>query len=150
MQKAEKFICISYPKIDFLIPGEFVISAVSISDFDSSMMKGQTTGIFDFDEIASLFAQLPREANIKTMMILKGDDDIPVSVVTAQECKVCAVSLDEFSLFPDFYAEYLKKIGLLACVFENKRIKLLIDIKKVMESVHKSSPDTDECIGGDV
>lgn len=148
MHQAEKFICVSYPKIDFLIPGEIVISAVSISDLDPSMLQDQTTGIFDFDRIASLFAQLPREANIKTMMILKGDDDIPVSVVTAQECKVCSVNLNEFSLFPDFYSECLKKVGLLACIFENKRIKLLIDIKKVMESVHKSSPDTDEFFGG--
>ncbi|MCR4939207.1 MAG: hypothetical protein K5930_03740 [Treponemataceae bacterium] len=140
MHRSENFICISYPKIDFLIPGEYVISAVSISDLDSSMLHDETSGIFDFDEIAAIFAQLPREANVKTMIMLKGEDDMPLSVVTAQECKVCSISLNDFSLFPELYAERLKKNGLLACLFENKRIKYLIDIKKIMECVLSSSP----------
>ena len=148
MHRAENFICISYPKIDFLIPGDFVISAVSISDLDSSLLHDQTAGIFDFDEIAAVFAQLPREANIKTMILLKGEDDIPQSVVTAQECKVCTVQLDEFSLFTDFYADSFKKIGLLACIFNNNRIRFLIDIKRIMEYLQSSSVNTDECFGG--
>lgn len=138
MQHPDKFVCISYPQIDFLIPGDFVISAVSIKDLDTSLLHDQTTGIFDFDEIASSFLQLPREADIKTMVIVNGDDG-PVSLVTAQECKVCTVLLSEFSLFPGFYAEFFKKFGLFACIFEADRIKFLIDIKKIVEYAHNSS-----------
>ncbi len=148
MHRAENFICISYPKIDFLIPGDFVISAVSISDLDSSLLHDQTAGIFDFDEIAGAFSQLPREANIKTMILLKGEDDIPQSVVTAQECKVCTVPLDEFSLFTDFYASSFKEFGLLACILKKNRIGLLIDIKKIMEYLQNSSVNAEECFGG--
>ena len=135
LHQPEKFICISYPQIDFLIPSDFVISAVSINDLDTSLLQDQTTGIFNFEDIASSFAQNPREANVKTMMLLQGDDDIPVSVVTGQECKVCNVPLNNFSLFTDHYADCLKKIGLLACIFENERIKYLLDVKQAISHI---------------
>ncbi len=145
MHQPEKFICISYPQIDFLIPSDFVISAVSINDLDTSLLQDQTTGIFNFDDIASSFAQNPREANVKTMMVLQGDDDIPVSFVTGQECKVCTVPLNNFALFPDHYAGCLKKIGLLACIFEDERIKFLLDVKQAINHITSGIKDT---VGG--
>ena len=135
LHQPEKFICISYPQIDFLIPSDFVISAVSINDLDTSLLQDQTAGIFNFDDIASSFAQKPRDANVKTMMLLQGDDDIPVSFVTGQECKVSTIPLNKFSLFTDHYADCLKKIGLLACIFENERIKFLIDVKQAINHI---------------
>ncbi len=145
MHQPEKFICISYPQIDFLIPSDFVISAVSINDLDTSLLQDQTTGIFNFDDIASSFAQNPREANVKTMMVLQGDDDIPVSFVTGQECKVCTVPLNNFALFPDHYAGCLKKIGLLACIFEDERIKFLLDVKQAINHITSGIKDA---VGG--
>ena len=145
MHQPEKFICISYPQIDFLIPSDFVISAVSINDLDTSLLQDQTTGIFNFDDIASSFAQNPREANVKTMMVLQGDDDIPVSFVTGQECKVCTVPLNNFALFPDHYADCLKKIGLLACIFEDERIKFLLDVKQAINHITSGIKDA---VGG--
>ena len=145
MQHPDKFVCISYPQIDFLIPSDFVISAVSINDLDTSLLQDQTTGIFNFDDIASSFAQNPREANVKTMMVLQGDDDIPVSFVTGQECTVCTVPLNNFALFPDHYAGCLKKIGLLACIFENERIKFLLDVKQAINHITSGIKDA---VGG--
>jgi hypothetical protein len=128
-----------------LIPSDFVISAVSINDLDTSLLQDQTTGIFNFDDIASSFAQNPREANVKTMMVLQGDDDIPVSFVTGQECKVCTVPLNNFALFPDHYAGCLKKIGLLACIFEDERIKFLLDVKQAINHITSGIKDA---VGG--
>ncbi len=122
-----------------------MISAVSINDLDTSLLQDQTTGIFNFDDIASSFAQNPREANVKTMMVLQGDDDIPVSFVTGQECKVCTVPLNNFALFPDHYAGCLKKIGLLACIFEDERIKFLLDVKQAINHITSGIKDA---VGG--
>ena len=36
MRQPEKFICISYPQIDFLIPNDYVISSVGVKDLNIS------------------------------------------------------------------------------------------------------------------
>ena len=133
MRQPDEFICISYPLIDFLIPNEYVVSAVSVKDLDITPDLSKTTGFFDFDKIASTFMQTSRKANIKTMVVLRPDDDERVSIITAQECKVCTIPLKNFALFSDVYSEPLKKMGLLACSFIEDRIRFLIDIKKITE-----------------
>ena len=71
MQQPEKFVCIAYPQIDFLIPNNLVVSSVGVKDLTISMLRDQEAGFFDFDEIASQFIQIPRQADIKTMIVLK-------------------------------------------------------------------------------
>ena len=133
MRQPDKFICISYPLIDFLIPNNNVISAVGVKDLDISLMHDQSSGIFDFDEIASAFIQIPRESEIKTMVVLKDDDNSQISIVTTQECHVCTIELNDFSLFSDFYSDQFVKFGLLACKFEDERVSFLMDVKKTIK-----------------
>lgn len=132
MRQPEKFVCISYPLIDFLIPNEYVVSAVGVKDLNISLLHDQSSGIFDFDEIASVFTQIPRESEIQTMVVLHDDNNAQMSIVTTQECRVCTIRLNEFSLFSDYYSEQFKKFGLLACSFEDERIKFLIDVRKTI------------------
>ena len=138
MLQPEKFICISYPRVDFLIPNEYVVSAVSVKDLDITPEVSQTTGFFDFDRIASTFRQNSREANIKTMIVLRTDSDEHLSLITAQECRVCTIPLKSFSLFSDIYFNAFKKLGLLACSFEEDRIRFLIDVKKITDCMNAS------------
>lgn len=133
MQQLEKFVCIAYPQIDFLIPNEFVISSVGVKDLNLSLLHDEDSGFFDFDDIASQFIQIPREADIRTMIVLKAEGDKRLSVVTTQECSVSILDLNEFGLFSDFYTEQFKKLGFLACSFKNDRLRLIIDVKNTIK-----------------
>ena len=140
MRQPEKFISIAYQQIDFLIPNDSVISSVGVKDLDMAQFQGGATGIYDFDEIASAFMQFPRESEIKTMIVLKASDgsDNRISIVTTQECKVCTIPLSNLSLFSDFYEEQFKHLGIFACCFEENRIKLLIDVNKILSCLNDS------------
>lgn len=133
MLQPEKFICISYSQIDFLIPNDEVVSAVGLTDFDPTLMQGSLTGIYDFDAIAAKFQQTPSQTNIRTMVVLNDEGEEKVSVVTTRECRVCTISLENFSLFSDAYFENLHKIGVLACSFEENKIRYLLNVKQTIQ-----------------
>ena len=133
MKQPEKFISISYQKVDFLIPNDYVVSSVGIKDVQIKFMQEQNTGLFDFDDIAIQFSQYPRPTHIKTLIVLKDDNDNRVSIVTTQECKVCTITLDQFSLFQPPYFEKLKSLGFLACTFKNERLRILLDVQKTID-----------------
>lgn len=133
MRQPDKFICISYPLIDFLIPHDDVLSAVGVKNLDISLMHNQASGIFDFDEIASAFIQIPRESEIKTMVVLKDENNSQISIVTTQECRVCTIQLKDFSLFSDYYSDQFVKFGLLACKFDEDRVSFLMDVKQTIK-----------------
>ena len=133
MQQPEQFISISYPQIDFLIPNEYVVSAVGVKDVQVGFMHDQNAGIFDFDDIATGFKQYPRPSHVKTLIVLKEDDKNQISIVTTQECKVCTIPLKNFRLFSDYYAQGLQQFGILACTFEGERVRFLMDVKQAIQ-----------------
>ena len=133
MLQPEKFICISYSSVDFLIPNDDVASAVGLKESNTEFMLGEGTGIYDFDALAADFEQTKRETNTNTMVMLKDKGEGTLSFVTAQECKVCIIPLQEFNLFSDFYTERLKKYGILACSFVENKARFLIDVKTAIE-----------------
>ena len=133
MLQPDTFISISYPQIDFLIPNEFVLSAVGVKDVQVNYMQEQNTGIFDFDEIAVGFCQYPRPTHVKTLVVIKDNEGNKVSIVTTQECKVCTVKLEKFSLFSNPYFESFKNFGILACNFDDNKMKIIIDVKKTID-----------------
>ena len=133
MPQPERFICITYPQIDFLIPSDYVASSVGVKDLNLSLLSDQKSGFFDFDEIASQFIQIPRESDIKTMIVMKTEGKKHLSILTTQECKVSMIDLREFGLFSDFYSENFKKLGFLACSFKEDRLRILMDVKQTIE-----------------
>ena len=138
MQQPEKFICISYSQIDFLIPNEYVISAVGVKDVQVSLMHDGSEGVFDFDDVAAGFSQYPRPTHVKTLIVLKDGNGNQVSVVTTQECKVCTVPLKDFSFFSDCYAAAFKQFGFLACTFVNNKMRMLIDAMQLIDYMNDS------------
>ena len=132
MPQPERFICITYPQIDFLIPSDYVASSVGVKDLNLSLLSDQKSGFFDFDEIASQFIQIPRESAIKTMIVLKDVDGERLSIVTTQECKVSMIDLREFGLFSEFYSEKFKKLMFLACNFKEERLRILMDVRQTV------------------
>ena len=130
--------CISYSQIDFLIPNDYVVSAVGVKDVQINFMHDENSGIFDFDDIAAGFSQYPRPTHVKTLIVLRDEDNNQLSVVTTQECKVCTIPLNEFSLFSENYADSFKKFGFLACTFEDNRMRLLIDVKHTIDYMNDS------------
>ena len=132
MQHPDRFICISYPTVDFLIPDDEVFTAVGMMNFEESMV-GFETGIYNFDELAKEYQGDKRDANVKTMIVLKENGKGQTSLVTAQECKVCKIPLKNFSLFSDIYADSLKAFGILACSFTDDKIRYLIDVRKAVK-----------------
>ncbi len=136
MPQLEKFVCISYSKIDFLIPNEDIFSAVSMKDFDVEQMCGPVTGIYNMDEIAAQFKEVPIDKNIRTMIMLKKANEGQLSFITASECKVCLINLDKFSLFSDIYSEGLSHFGILACSFEDGRFRYLLDLPKLVDYLY--------------
>ncbi len=132
MLQPDKFVCIAYPQIDFLIPNENVASCVGVKDLNTSLFHNQDSGIFDFDEIAAEFNQKPRVSDVKTMIVMKGDGINHLSVVTTQECRVCTIKLENFGLFSQAYTDALQKYGILACNFVDDRLRLLIDVQKTI------------------
>ena len=138
MQQPETFICISYSQIDFLIPNEYVQSAVGVKDVQVNLMHDENSGVFDFDDIAAGFSQYPRPTHVKTLIVLKDENNNQVSIVTTQECKVCTVKLTDFKLFSDCYFEAFKQFGFLACSFEGRRMKILIDAMQLIDYMNDS------------
>lgn len=150
LRQPDQFVCISYSLVDFLIPGDDVLSAVGVEDFGTDFLMGQDSGIFDFEEIASKFTDDSLETNVKTMMVLKGENDTQMFVVTAHECRLCTVKLDSFSLFTDFYSDFFKSFGLLACNFVGNRIQFLLDVGRIIKylndtAVRRDKYDTNSC-----
>ena len=137
MPQPEKFICISYPKIDFLIPNAYVFTAVGVQNFDADMMCSADSGIFNFDTIAENFNEPVKDKDVRTMVILKKDNEAQpqTSLVTTSECRVCLLNLETFSLFSDFYTQALAHLGIQACIFTGKRIQFLIDVKKLIDYI---------------
>ena len=114
-----------------LIPNDEIDSAVGLRDFN--VQYGDGTGIYDLDEIAADFHQTKRETSIYTMIMLKTQNSRQISFITSRECRVCRISLQEFSLFSDLYSEKLKHFGILACSFTESKIRFLIDVRKIMD-----------------
>ena len=139
MQQPDQFICISYSQIDFLIPNDYVVSAVGVKDVQVNFMHDNNSGIFDFDDIATSFKQYPRPSHVKTLIILKDEDNNQFSIVTTQECKVCTVPLKNFRLISDYYAEGLKKFGLLACCFVDNKVCFLMDVKQTIQYMNRDT-----------
>ena len=110
-----------------------VISSVGVKDLNLTLFRDQDSGFFDFDEIASQFIQIPRQAEIKTMIVLKVDETKNLSIVTTQECSVTIINLKDFGLFSDFYSNQFQKLGFLACSFKNDRLRLVIDVKNTIK-----------------
>lgn len=133
MPQSEQFICIPYPEIDFLIPNNTVVSTVGVKDLNISLLHNETSGVFDFDEIAAQFKQTPREAEIKTLVVVKGLGENNLSIVTTQKCTLCNIDLKEFGLFSDYYTEQFQKLGFLACSFKDNRLRLILDIKSTIK-----------------
>ena len=133
MRQPEKFICISYSQIDFLIPNDYVVSAVGVKDVQIGLMHDQSTGVFDFDDIAAGFSQYPRATHVKTLIVLRDENNNQISIVTTQECKVCTIQLKDFALFSDYYSDSFKQFGFLACTFEDNRMRLLMDVKQTID-----------------
>ncbi len=137
MQQPEQFICISYSQVDFLIPNKYVVSAIGIRDVQVQFMNNQNSVIFDFDDIAIGFHQYGRPSHIKTLIVLNyGDNNI--SIATTQECKVCTIDYNDFSLFSEFYSKPMKEFGFLACIFEEDRMKILLDLKQTIDFMNNS------------
>ena len=144
MLQPDKFISISYPQIDFLIPNDYVVSAVGVKDVQVNFMHDNNSGVFDFDDIATGFRQYPRPSHVKTLIVLKDEDNNQFSIVTTQECKVCTVPLNQFRLISDNYAEGVKKFGLLACSFIDNRVRFLMDVKKAIQYINASNEEIEE------
>ncbi|MCR4741305.1 MAG: hypothetical protein K5866_00325 [Treponema sp.] len=138
MRQPERFVCITYPQIDFLIPNDYVISCVGVKDLDISLLHDQNSGVFDFDDIASEFNQSPRQSDIKTMIVLKGQNIKNLSIVTTQECRVSTIPLTDFGLFSDAYSYAFENIGILACNFLDGRLRLLINVKNIIDYMNNS------------
>jgi len=133
LPQPDRFICISYSNLDFLIPNDEVFSAVSLKEFDVEQMCGSLTGIYNLDDIAKYFNEKPLEKNIHTMVMLKKTGGTQVSFVTNSECRVCKIKLDDFGLFSNYYSSRLAHLGIQACSFEEKRIRYLLDIRKIID-----------------
>ena len=138
MRQPEKFICITYPQIDFLIPNEYVISCVGVKDLNISLLHDQNSGVFNFDDVAKKFNQPTRVSDIKTMIVIKGQGIGNMSIVTNQECRVSNVPLNTFGLFSDSYSSQFESMGILACNFDKERLKLLINVKQIIEYMNNS------------
>ena len=138
MQQPDTFICISYSQIDFLIPNEYVQSAVGVKDVQIGLLHNENSGIFDFDDIAAGFSQYPRPTHVKTLIVLKDENENQVSIVTTQECKVCTVKLNDFKLFTDCYSAGFRQFGFLACAFEANRMRILIDAMQLIDYMNDS------------
>ncbi len=132
MQQPDKFICVSYSSIDFLIPNDEVFSAVGMMDIDDEVMSGSATGIFNLDALAREFKETPREANVCTMIVLKDKGQGQTSLVTTQECKVCRIPLKDFSVFPERYANGFTDFGILACSFYKNKLRFLLNARKAV------------------
>lgn len=156
----ENFICLTYSSVEFLIPKQDVVSALSCNDSNFlTNEKGERTIIlsskllkyFDFDIFADSIGQAIRETNVKTCVVINCNniftDSKEIGIVTSAECKVKNIPLNSFSLFSSVYNTKLTEKGIIACKFKPitqattveapdsaglEKICYLIDIKKLL------------------
>lgn len=78
---------------------------------------------------------------VKTCLIVNNKTLFPdekyYGIITSTDCKVKEFSLSSFSLFSDFYNEYLKKKGIIASKF-NQKISYLLNIDDFLREILKN------------
>ena len=78
---------------------------------------------------------------VKTCLIVNNKTLFPdekyYGLITSTDCKVKEFSLSSFSLFSDFYNEYLKKKGIIASKF-NQKISYLLNIDDFLREILKN------------
>lgn len=150
MNHSEKFVCLSYPKLNFFFPQKNIPAVLCCKpeDFSDGKLKipsldNKTSSIsfIDFDICAQSFFQHTEVQKIKTAFLISDENiceplfesEKNLTVITSAECFVIEKEASSFSLFSPLYFEHLKKIGIFACSFSENKFGILIDIKKFLD-----------------
>ena len=154
MNHSEKFVCLSYPELNFFFPQknipavlcckteDFADGKLKISSIDN---KTSFISFIDFDLCAQSFFQHTEVKKIKTAFLISNEQfsepifesEKNLTVVTSAECFVIEKDPSSFSLFSPLYFEHLKKMGIFACSFSENKFGILIDIRKFLDFYNK-------------
>ena len=156
MNHSEKFVCLSYPELNFFFPQknipavlcckteDFADGKLKISSIDN---KTSFISFIDFDLCAQSFFQHTEVKKIKTAFLISNEQfsepifesEKNLTVVTSAECFVIEKDPSSFSLFSPLYFEHLKKMGIFACSFSENKFGILIDIRKFLDFYNKKT-----------
>lgn len=146
MPVLKKFICFSYPQIDFYFSESNVPAAFfsSENDFKEGKLHVDVAEFFksempfvDFDLLARLFSSSIKTLTGRTSLIFKGknvfNNGEDFALVTSGNCKIIEKKLSDFSLFSDFYSPYFVSNGILAWSFAAHKPAFLIDLENFLK-----------------
>ena len=150
MNHSEKFVCLSYQKLNFFFPQKNIPAVLCCKpeDFSDGKLKihsldNKTSFIsfIDFDICAQSFFQHTEVQKIKTAFLISDENlceplfesEKNLTVITSAECFVIEKDASSFSLFSPLYFEHLKKMGIFACSFSENKFGILINIKKFLD-----------------
>ena len=147
MPVLKKFICFSYPQIDFYFSESNVPAAFfsSENDFKEGKLHVDAVEFFksempfvDFDLLARLFFSSIKTLTGRTSLIFKGknvfNNGEDFALVTSGNCKIIEKKLSDFSLFSDFYSACFVSKGILAWSFVLEKPAFLIDLGNLLKT----------------
>ena len=166
MQHSEKFVCLEYSEVELMIPQKDAFSAIFCDSscfvkdkngngktiFNSQWIPYIDLDKYSFSRNLAVIAQNPscedsfesvtkKSKKVKTCLIINNKTLFPdekyYGLITSTDCKVKEFSLSSFSLFSDFYNEYLKKKGIIASKF-NQKISYLLNIDDFLREILKN------------
>lgn len=162
MQHSEKFVCLEYSNVELMIPQKDTFSAIFcdsscfVKDKNGNgktIFNSQWIPYIDLDkyyfskkiplaqQISSCKDSVEDLKKVKTCLIVNNKTLFPdekyYGLITSTDCKVKEFSLSSFSLFSDFYNEYLKKKGIIASKF-NQKISYLLNIDDFLREILKN------------
>lgn len=143
MKDYNKFVCISAGKINFLIPSTQIVTSVYCSGdllFQDGkfVFENNLLPVIDFYNDNNSNNYCGEVNNTETALVIKNtmlyDDLKSFALVTTKECSVLDIEYKEFSLFSDNFNKELKKIGFVACYFNNNSVYYLVDIEVFLKN----------------
>lgn len=150
MQHRKKFICLSYPAINFFIAEEKIPSAICCQkeNMHDSRIKINSSDVFetelpyiDFDLCAQLFCRQIASSSMRTALVLKSqglfDGSENFALITSADCKIIEKEIRTFSLFSTVYFEFFKSRGILAGDFSKEKNGFLLDVRSFLDFYKK-------------
>jgi hypothetical protein len=134
----EWFACLSFSKIDILLPRDTIrecrYDAAAVSDTGNS---GDSVLLVNLDQILKKNLGLPVPDSVSCILIVTGIHDYAVQ--TGVSPRMMEIELAEFRPVSGLTGSFLLRSGIIAFRFLQNRIQYAVDIQKIVE---KAGADT--------
>ena len=131
MKASKWFACLPYGRIEILIP-QFMIAESTYTVSEGKSILAGKKGLFEynFDNFIGRIFSIENLGAPLTEMEIKGK--VPIVLRTSVVPIVQQIKLCEMKVSSSILGVSLRKKGIVACRFYDKKIQYLVDIEKIL------------------